>query len=64
MRTRLLEKQALDRKDSNQSESSDTSLEVQTFMKRDCSSTGTNDGTDRIDGTLKLDEDVFSSPES
>ena len=32
MRTRLLEKQALERKDSNQSTSSETSLELQSYL--------------------------------
>ncbi|OWF46091.1 Microtubule-associated serine/threonine-protein kinase 2 [Mizuhopecten yessoensis] len=63
MRTRLLEKQALDRKDSNQSEGSDSSAEIQGYLRRDTSSTLV-DPTDRNDGSMKLDEDVFSSPES
>ncbi|XP_060070360.1 microtubule-associated serine/threonine-protein kinase 3-like [Ylistrum balloti] len=63
MRTRLLEKQALDRKDSNQSEGSDSSSEIQGYLRRDTSSTLV-DTLDRNDGSMKLDEDVFSSPES
>ncbi|XP_069126975.1 microtubule-associated serine/threonine-protein kinase 3-like isoform X2 [Argopecten irradians] len=63
MRTRLLEKQALDRKDSNQSEGSDSSTEIQGYLRRDTSSTLV-DTLDRNDGSMKLDEDVFSSPEA
>jgi hypothetical protein len=64
MRARVLEKAALERKDSNQSESSDTSLELQSIMRRDTTSTGT-DSVDKTDGSTirQLDEDVFSSPE-
>lgn len=64
MRARVLEKAALERKDSNQSESSDTSLELQSIMRRDTTSSGT-DSADKTDGSTirQLDEDVFSSPE-
>lgn len=64
MRARVLEKAALERKDSNQSESSDTSLELQSIMRRDTTSTGTY-SVDKTDGSTirQLDEDVFSSPE-
>ena len=64
MRARVLEKAALERKDSNQSESSDTSLELQSIMRRDTTSTGT-DSVDKTDGSTirQLYEDVFSSPE-
>ena len=64
MRARVLEKAALERKDSNQSESSDTSLELQSIMRRDTTSTGT-DSVDKTDSSTlrQLDEDVFSSPE-
>jgi hypothetical protein len=64
MRARVLEKAALERKDSNQSESSDTSLELQSIMRRDTTSSGT-DSVDKTDGSTirQLDEDVFSSPE-
>ncbi|KAK3089602.1 hypothetical protein FSP39_004936 [Pinctada imbricata] len=45
MRTKLLEKKALERNDSNQSEASDTSLELQQIMRRDI---GSMDSTDSI----------------
>lgn len=61
MRTRLLEKQALERKDSNQSETSESSLEVQSLLRRDTTSTESTDRTDA--STIRFDEDVFTSPE-
>ena len=64
MRTRLLEKKALERKDSNQSETSDTSLELQHIMKRDLGSVDSTDTTKTDSNTIRhIDEDVFSSPE-
>lgn len=64
MRARVLEKAALERKDSNQSESSDTSLELQSIMRRETASTGTESGDKTSTSTIRqLDEDVFSSPE-
>ena len=64
MRQRVFGKAALERKDSNQSESSDTSLELQSIMRREPISSTATDSTDKTDSnTLRLDEDVFSSPE-
>ncbi|XP_055956452.1 microtubule-associated serine/threonine-protein kinase 3 isoform X3 [Patella vulgata] len=60
-RTRVLEKQALERKDSNQSECSDTSLEIRSVLRKDSSDT-TDSRTDA--STVKLDEDVFSNSDS
>ncbi|XP_056019812.1 microtubule-associated serine/threonine-protein kinase 3-like isoform X4 [Ostrea edulis] len=63
MRTQLLQKQALERKDSNQSESSDTSLELQQLMKKETSSGDTSDTCKDSDSSgIKLDEEVFVSP--
>lgn len=58
-----LDRATLERKDSNLSESSDTSLELQSIMRQETLSTGT-DSTDKTDSTvIRMDEDVFSSPE-
>lgn len=63
MRTQLLQKQALERKDSNQSESSDTSLELQQLMKKETSSGDTSDTCKDSDSSgIKLDKEVFVSP--
>lgn len=56
-RTRVLEKQALERKDSNHSESSEGSLELRPILRKDSSY---SDSTDKPDGT-KLEEDVFKT---
>lgn len=60
MRIQLLQKQVLERKDLNQSESFDISFELQQLMKKDIS------GVDFIDickvgdsSSLKFDEEVF-----
>ena len=73
MRTRLLEKQALERKDSNQSTSSENSIELQSYMnqgpnsrERALSDTtdGKPDSTPSSTATCKADEEeVFSSVE-
>ncbi|XP_071161735.1 microtubule-associated serine/threonine-protein kinase 3-like isoform X2 [Mytilus edulis] len=65
MKTKILQldRATLERKDSNLSESSDTSLELQSIMRQETLSTGT-DSTDKTDSTIiRMDEDVFSSPE-
>lgn len=73
MRTRLLEKQALERKDSNQSTSSDNSLELQSYLSHPSGerhralSDTTDNKSDKpeIITTGKGDDeaDVFSSAE-
>ncbi|XP_061191975.1 microtubule-associated serine/threonine-protein kinase 2-like isoform X3 [Saccostrea echinata] len=62
MRTQVLQKQALERKDSNQSESSDTSLELQQLMKKEISSVDSTDTCKPQDSSGTKDEEVFSSP--
>ena len=64
MRTRLLEKQALERKDSNQSESSENSLELQSYLPMPHRERALSDVTDtKLDiGNVRVgEEDVFSS---
>jgi hypothetical protein len=75
MRTRLLEKQALERKDSNQSTSSENSLELQSYMNHPSSdrhralSDNTYPKTDQKpdltnnQSKSEDDPDVFSSAE-
>ncbi|XP_036362224.1 microtubule-associated serine/threonine-protein kinase 3 isoform X3 [Octopus sinensis] len=67
IRTRLLEKQVLDRKDSNQSESSESSIEVQRVLR--INSTGSSYGdslldisssSSRLELTLR-DDDIFTA---
>ena len=63
MRTRLLEKKALERKDSNQSESSENSLELQSYLPLPHRERALSDVTDiKLDvSNIKGEEDVFSS---
>ena len=63
MRTRLLEKKALERKDSNQSESSENSLELQSYLPISHRERAFSDVTDiKLDVSgIKGEEDVFSS---
>ena len=64
MRTRLLEKKALERKDSNQSESSENSLELQSYLTAPHRERALSDVTDtKLDMSLVKtgDEEVFSS---
>ncbi|XP_064607018.1 microtubule-associated serine/threonine-protein kinase 3-like isoform X3 [Liolophura sinensis] len=56
------DKSPVERKDSNQSECSDSSLEVQVTMRKG-SSTSDTTGSRTDVSTLKLEEEVFSSPE-
>lgn len=74
MRTRLLEKQALERKDSNQSTSSENSIELQTYLSHPSSdrhralSDNTESKSDHkpdlsILSKAEDDVDVFSSAE-
>ncbi|XP_041358268.1 microtubule-associated serine/threonine-protein kinase 3-like isoform X2 [Gigantopelta aegis] len=58
-RTRVLEKQALERKDSNQSEGSESSLELKSILRKDSLHSDNDSRTDA--STIKMDEDVFSS---
>lgn len=75
MRTRLLEKQALERKDSNQSTSSENSLELQSYMNqgpsaRERALSDTTDGKPEpampsatLTASKAEEEEVFSSAE-
>ena len=63
MRTRLLERQALERKDSNQSTSSENSVEIQSYTSstpRDRAHSA-SDVKPEVAGIKPEEEDVFSS---
>ncbi|XP_046356906.2 microtubule-associated serine/threonine-protein kinase 3-like isoform X5 [Haliotis rufescens] len=63
-RTRVLEKRALERKDSNQSESSEGSIEVRNAFRKDSTDRQSDTTDSRTDAsTIKMDEDVFSVSE-
>ncbi|KAL5021676.1 hypothetical protein ScPMuIL_000831 [Solemya velum] len=64
MRTRLLEKQALERKDSNQSECSESSAELHSILRRETSSTDTLNDSRTDVSTIKLEDELSSSAES
>ena len=57
-RTRVLERRALERKDSNHSESSEGSQELRGVLRKDSSH---SDSTDSRQSDVKLDEDVFKT---
>ncbi|KAL8582089.1 hypothetical protein ACOMHN_004009 [Nucella lapillus] len=59
-RTRVLEKRALERKDSNHSESSDGAQEVRGVLRKDSSHSDSTDSRSEV----KLDEDVFKTADS
>ena len=63
MRTRLLEKQALERKDSNQSTSSENSVEVQSYTSSSMRdrALSASDLKQDVSGSKAEEEDVFSS---